>query len=197
MDNQFENPERIVTGLSGCCGQMDVKVNDDGVFVAENGRHRVSRYGLDGKLITTWGKGARTGLEGFGSCCNPMNVTFGQAGVVYTSEDDTGRIKRYSPDGKLLGLVGAVDLVPGCKNVSIAVTSDESRVYMLDITRGHIVRMERYKPGESPAPVPYDEQPEAGARAGAVLNTSEATSEATSSSSGNVLVEGLKSLFGG
>ena len=81
-----------------------------------------------------------------------MNVAFGPDGVVYTAEDNTGRIKRYSPDGKLLGLVGSVELVPGCKNCSIAVSSDGSRVYMLDITRGHIVRMERYKPGETPPP---------------------------------------------
>ena len=31
---------------------------------------------------------------------------------------------------------------PGCKNVSIAVSSDGSRVYMLDITRNHLVRMD-------------------------------------------------------
>ena len=61
---------------------------------------------------------------------------------IYTAEDDTGRIKRYSADGKLLGLVGAVELKPGCKNCSIAVSSDGSRVYMLDITRNLIVRLD-------------------------------------------------------
>jgi len=158
MDADFAGGETIITGLSGCCGQMDVKASDDGLFVAENSKHRVCRYDRDGKLICNWGHGARTGIEGFGSCCNPMNVAFGPEGVVYTAEDNTGRIKRYSPDGKLLGLVGSVDLVPGCKNCSIAVNSDGSRVYMLDITRGHIVRMEPYKPGEAPAPAAVEEQ---------------------------------------
>jgi hypothetical protein len=40
-----------------------------------------------------------------------------------------------------LGLVGSVDIVPGCKNVAIAVSQDGGRVYMLDITRSHIVVM--------------------------------------------------------
>jgi hypothetical protein len=141
-DSQFENGTSIVSELRGCCGQMDVKANSNGVYVAENARHRVCRYDREGSLVTAWGEGARSGLEGFGSCCNPMNVAFGPDDVVYTAEDNTGRIKRYSPDGKLLGLVGSVDLVPGCKNVSIAVSGDGTRVYMLDITRNHIVRMD-------------------------------------------------------
>lgn len=36
-----------------------------------------------------------------------------------------------------------MDLVPGCKNVSIAVSHDGDHVYMLDITRNHIVVMAR------------------------------------------------------
>ena len=150
-DSQFENAKSIVSELRGCCGQMDVKANANGVFVAENARHRVCRYDREGTLVTAWGEGARNGLEGFGSCCNPMNVAFGPDDVVYTAEDNTGRIKRYSPDGKLLSLVGNVDLVPGCKNCSIAVNADGSQVYMLDITRNHIVRMDE-KPASESAP---------------------------------------------
>ncbi len=142
MDDQFENGSQIVSGLSGCCGQMDVKANDQGVFVAENSKHHVVRYDRTGKKLGEWGFSARTGLDGFGSCCNPMNIAFGPENAVYTAEDDTGRIKRYSPEGKFLGLVGLVELKPGCKNVAIAVSSDGSHAYMLDITRNHIVRMD-------------------------------------------------------
>jgi hypothetical protein len=148
-DSQFDNAKSIVSELRGCCGQMDVKANANGVYVAENARHRVCRYDRDGTLVTAWGESARSGLEGFGSCCNPMNVAFGPDDVVYTAEDNTGRIKRYSPDGKLLSWVGNVDLVPGCKNCSIAVNADGSQVYMLDITRNHIVRMDQTPASES------------------------------------------------
>ncbi len=96
----FSEGTTIVKDLSGCCGQMDVQASADGVFVAENSRHRVCRYDENGKLVCTWGKGAREGVEGFGSCCNPMNLAFGKFGEVYTAEDTTGRIKRYSAPPK-------------------------------------------------------------------------------------------------
>ena len=142
MDDRFENPTTIVKDLSGCCGQMDVKANKAGLFVAENSKHRVCHFDREGKSIGAWGESARSGLEGFGSCCNPMNVAFGPDDAVYTAEDDTGRIKRYSAEGKLLGLVGSVELKPGCKNCSISVSKDGSHVYMLDITRNFIVRLD-------------------------------------------------------
>lgn len=143
MTTDFEKGEVIVTGLSGCCGQMDVQVSETGVYVAENSRHRVVRYQGDGKLIASWGKADRTGVEGFTSCCNPMNVCFNKAGDVYTAESNTGRIKRFTAAGEFIEFVGDIKLVPGCKNVSIAVTPDGARVYMLDLTRNHIVLMER------------------------------------------------------
>ncbi len=146
----FEDGARIVGSLSGCCGQMDVQASGDGVFVAENARARVCRYDREGKLVCQWGEREREGAVGFGSCCNPMNVAFGPKAEVYTAEATLGRIKRFSTTGEFLGLVGSVDIVPGCKNVAIAVNHDGSRVYMLDITRSHIVVMTA-KPASGPA----------------------------------------------
>lgn len=145
MTPEFTDGEMIVSGLSGCCGQMDVQANGDGVFVAENSRKRVRRFDADGKSICNWGK-ASDGIDGFGSCCNPMNLAFGKDGAVYTAEDTTGRIKRYSSDGELLSVVGAADVVPGCKKVSIGVDASGDRVYMLDITRNHVAVLTRAHP---------------------------------------------------
>ncbi|MEM8680144.1 MAG: hypothetical protein AAGF97_12420, partial [Planctomycetota bacterium] len=147
-DSDFADGEEIVSGLRGCCGQMDVQACDGGVYVAENARHRICQYDADGELVHTWGKRARRGVRGFGGCCNPMNVAFGSDGSVYAAESSTGRIKRYSPEGELTELIGSVELVPGCKKVSIAVSPDDQYVYMLDITRNHIVVMERNAPAE-------------------------------------------------
>jgi sugar lactone lactonase YvrE len=72
-----------------------------------------------------------------------MNVTFGKNGDVYTAESNTGRIKRFTADGEFVDFIGDVKLVPGCKNVSIAVSKDGKRVFMLDITRNHVVVMDR------------------------------------------------------
>lgn len=145
LNPDFADGKEIVSGLSGCCGQMDVQANADGVFVAENSRKRVRRFDAEGKSICDWGK-ASEGVEGFGSCCNPMNLAFGTNGAVYTAEDTTGRIKRYSSDGKLLSVVGAADVVPGCKKVSIGVDSTGDRVYMLDITKNNVAVLTRILP---------------------------------------------------
>ena len=142
IDDDLEEGEEIVGDLRGCCGQMDVQANANGVYVAENARDRVVCYDHEGEEITHWGHSAREGVRGFGSCCNPMNVAFGPNSTVYTAESGTGRIKQYTHDGELLQVVGAADLVPGCKKVSIGVSSDGSRVFMLDITRDHIVMMD-------------------------------------------------------
>ena len=142
-DAKFGNAKQIITDLRGCCGQMDVQCCPNGLYVAENARHRVACFDVNGKEVLTWGKRDRKGVTGFTSCCNPMNVCFGKNGDVYTAESNTGRIKRYSSKGKFLDYVGDVKLVPGCKKVSIAVTPDTKRVYMLDITRNHIIVMER------------------------------------------------------
>lgn len=136
------NGEIIVEGLRGCCGQMDVQCCEKGLFVAENSATRVVHYDFNGKEITHWGKSDRAGIKGFGSCCNPMNVCFDSEGFVYTAEASLGRIKKFDAEGTLIDFVGDVDLVPGCKNVSIAVSPVNGNVYMLDLTRNHIVLMQ-------------------------------------------------------
>lgn len=141
-NHDFTDPRKIGESLRGCCGQMDVQANDNGVYVAENTRHRVRCFDRNGGPVLEFGSRSRDGSEGFEGCCNPMNVNFGPGQTVYTAEASSGRVMQFSPEGKFLGVVGAVELVPGCKKVSIAVAPDGGRVYMLDITRGHIVVME-------------------------------------------------------
>jgi sugar lactone lactonase YvrE len=142
-DHDFKNGKKVVTSLRGCCGQMDIQAHGDTLYVAENSRMRVVRFDRDGNKLGAWGKGDRNSVEGFGSCCNPMNVRLGPDGEVYTSEASVGRVKRFSVEGEFLGLVGNVTIVPGCKHVPIGVSSDGDRVYMLDITRTHILVLQR------------------------------------------------------
>jgi hypothetical protein len=125
---------------------MDIQAAGDSLFVAENARHRVVRYDREGEQLAVWGKSDREGLEGFGSCCNPMNLRVGPHGALYTSEATLGRIKRYTGDGEFLGLVGKTTIVPGCKHVAIGVSADASRVYLLDITRTNILVLARRGP---------------------------------------------------
>jgi len=141
FDRNLGNPKIIAEGLRGCCQRLDLVANDSNLYVAENSRYRVLKCDRNGKVLSDWGSKDRTRIEGFGSCCNPMNLCFGANGDLYTAESGLGRIKRYTPDGKFLGLVGYVGvdrfnragrLAASCSNISIAISNDASRVYVLD-----------------------------------------------------------------
>ena len=133
-DSSFEKPKKVVKNLSGCCGQMDVQARADGIYVAENSRHRVVHYGFDGKKIHSFGKRDPKGTKGFGSCCNPMNVAFCKGDMILTAESGTGRIMKFNSKGERVGLIGNGKITGGCKNVAVHATHDLSTVYMLDLT---------------------------------------------------------------
>lgn len=142
-DKDFANPKQIIKGLSGCCGQMDVQAVNGEVFVAENSRHRVVRYSRDGKEVGHFGKTDREGLgEGFGGCCNPMNLCFTVDGGLLAAESN-GVVKRFTLDGKYEGMVGVATVPAGCKNSAIGVTSDGDRVYYIDIQKSKIIMLAR------------------------------------------------------
>jgi len=142
-DTDFANPRKIVTGLRGCCGQMDIQTAEGKLYVAENARKQVVCYDREGVKLAAWGEADRSDVKGFGSCCNPMNIQFGPNGELYTVEAGLGRIKRYTPDGKFLGLVGKVKDVPSCKHNPVAITSDGARVFLLDPRKAKVLVLAR------------------------------------------------------
>lgn len=149
FDRDLGNPKTIARDLRGCCQRLDLAAKDGVLYVAENSRFRVVRYDTEGKVLSSWGQKSRTSVEGFGACCNPMNILFGPGGELYTAESGLGRVKRYSPDGKFLGLVGQVGVqrftragrtAASCSNITIAVTRDGNRVFVQDVGR-NIIRV--------------------------------------------------------
>ncbi|NQT13215.1 MAG: hypothetical protein HQ582_10730 [Planctomycetes bacterium] len=141
FDRSLNNPKLLAEGLRGCCQRCDVAAAGGVVYLAENSAHRVVRCDRDGEVLGKWGERSRTGVEGFGACCNPMNLAFDAQGVLYTAESGLARVKRYSADGEYLGLVGYVGttrftkaghLAASCSNIAIAVTPSGSRVYVMD-----------------------------------------------------------------
>jgi len=140
MNHDFHDAKIIVRGLSGCCGQMNIAAIDGKLVVPENARMRVNVYDRDGNLLHSWGESERENeTSGFGSCCNPMNVTFDSKGNVLTSEASVGAIKWFTLDGKYLGPVAQSLIVPGCKHTPITLSPDGKTVYMLDITQRQVV----------------------------------------------------------
>ena len=143
MNLDFSQPKCIITGLSGCCGQMDVCCQGDELWVAENSRHRVVRYNRDGKRLSAFGKRDRDGIgAGFGGCCNPMNLCFDSAGDLLVAESD-GQVKHFTPAGKFVGLVGVAQVRPGCKNSAIATSADGEKIYYIDVQKSQIVVLAR------------------------------------------------------
>jgi hypothetical protein len=147
IDHDFEEAARIIEGLRGCCGQMDIQVREGELIVAENTRHRVTRFDRNGESLGSFGKKARTGGDGFGGCCNPMNTRIGPAGQIFTAESG-GPIKCFSAEGELLADVGSANLAGGCKHVAIGVDSSRERIYMLDIDNSAIAVMAPKSGGE-------------------------------------------------
>jgi hypothetical protein len=149
FDRELENPVQLAEDLRGCCQRCDIVARNGVLYLAENSAHRVVLYNRDGEVLAKWGQRKRTGLDGFGACCNPMNLCFGPDGVLYTSESGLGRVKRYTADGKFLDLVGYVDtdrfehgsgFAASCSNIAIAVTPDGKRVYVMDY-RNSLIRV--------------------------------------------------------
>lgn len=155
FDLELENPQLLAEGLRGCCQRCDIVARDGVLYLAENSAHRVVLFDREGEVRGKWGARSRTELQGFGACCNPMNLSFDSSGVLYTAESGIGRVKRYSTDGKFLGLVGHVGvqrftragpLAASCSNIAIAVAPDGGRVYVMDY-KNNLIRVLQKKKG--------------------------------------------------
>jgi hypothetical protein len=141
--------KKIIEQQYGCCSHIDLQVMNGELLIAENSRHRVNRFDLDGKPLGKWGKRDRTGIEGFAACCNPVNIDIGPDNVLYTAESGIGRIKKYTPEGEYLGVVGYVEttefdrgsrLAAQTCYIPIEVNMDASRVYVMDV-RANLIRV--------------------------------------------------------
>jgi len=138
MDHEFKHPKEIITGLTGCCGQMDIQAAGGDLWIPENGRHLVRRYDREGKKLSEFGKNDRKAADGFGGCCEPKNLAIGPGGDLFTAESgEPVVVKRFSPDGKFRGVVAIPKYKTGCVHVCVAAAPD-GRVFILNPGEGAI-----------------------------------------------------------
>ncbi len=137
-DFDFQNAERVLSGLRGCCGQMDIQAAGDRLLVAENTKFRVGVYDTNGKTLDHFGSRDRTGKEGFGSCCNPMNIRCCSNGDILTAESSVGHIKRFSADGTFQAYIGKAKISAGCKHVAVAWDEQRDRYYIMNVDQNSI-----------------------------------------------------------
>lgn len=139
--HEFSEPVRVVTKMGGCCGQCDIQATESHLVLAENTKFKVALLDRDGKRVFDFGKGDRKAVDGFGSCCNPMNVRCCDNGDILTAESSIGTIKRFNDKGELVGVVGKARIGGGCKHVALGYDSKRDRYYMMNVDRDHICVM--------------------------------------------------------
>lgn len=130
FNHNFENPERVLKGLRGCCGQMDIHAIGENLAVAENTKYNVAVYDRDGEEINRFGERLSGDNQGFGSCCNPMNVLCCENGDFLTAESSVGKIKRFNETGELIGYIGEAKIGGGCKHVAFGHDAERNRYYV-------------------------------------------------------------------
>lgn len=140
FDHALQNPKLVVEKLRGCCSQMDIQSHDGQLWIPHNARHQVEAHDRDGKELSKFGKAGRVKAADFGGCCEPKNLRILANGDVLAAESGPPTcIKRFSAAGKFLGVVASVPNAKGdCVRVTVEVSPDGKRYYMLDTTRDAI-----------------------------------------------------------
>ena len=140
LNQALEEPKLVVEKLRGCCGTMDVQARDGKMWIPHNARHAVENFDRDGKQIAKFGKAGKIKPSDFGGCCEPKCMRVLPDGDILVAESGPPTcIKRFSSTGKFKEVVALVEDTKGdCVRVTVAMSPDASKYYMLDTTRDAI-----------------------------------------------------------
>jgi hypothetical protein len=140
FSHALEKPKLVVEKLRGCCGQMDVQARDGKLWIPHNARHSVESRDRDGKELSKFGKAGKVKATDFGGCCEPKNMRVLPNGDILVAESGPPTcIKRFSASGKFKEVVAVANDAKGdCVRVTVEMSPDGSRYYMLDTTRDAI-----------------------------------------------------------
>jgi hypothetical protein len=130
MKHDFTDATKLLSDLGGCCGQFDIQADEENLILAENTKFKVGLLDLEGKRVADFGQSNRMGGDGFGSCCNPMNVRCCSNGDILTAESSIGTIKRFDKEGNLQAVIGKAKIGGGCKHVPLGYDQERDRYYM-------------------------------------------------------------------
>jgi hypothetical protein len=140
LSHALAEPKLVVEKLRGCCGQMDIQAYDGKLWIPHNARHQVEAHDRDGKQLARFGTAGRVKATDFGGCCEPKNMRVLPNGDILAAESGPPTcIKRFSASGKFLGVVALANNSRGdCVRVTVEMSPDGRRYYMLDTTRDAI-----------------------------------------------------------
>lgn len=140
FDHALQNSKLVVDKLRGCCGQMDVQANEGKIWIPHNGRHAVESRDRDGKELTKFGTAGKVKPSDFGGCCEPKSLRVLSSGEILVAESGPPTcIKRFSADGKFLGVIAIAESSKGdCVRVTVERSADGSHYYLMDTQRDAI-----------------------------------------------------------
>jgi hypothetical protein len=140
FSHALEQPKLVVEKLRGCCGQMDVQAHDGKLWIPHNARHTVESLDRDGKELAKFGKAGKVKATDFGGCCEPKNMRVLPNGDILAAESGPPTcIKRFSATGQFKEVIAVANGAKGdCVRVTVEMSPDGRRYYMLDTTRDAI-----------------------------------------------------------
>lgn len=139
FDHALENSKLVVEKLRGCCSQMDIQARDEKLYISHNARHSVEARDRDGKELSKFGTKGKVKATDFGGCCEPKNVrVLGNGDILAAESGPPTCIKRFSADGAFKEVVAVLDSKGDCVRVTVEVSPDGGRYYLLDTTRNAI-----------------------------------------------------------
>jgi hypothetical protein len=146
-----KNQERNIPGLIVPSPYLDVKLGPDDLLRVNNpGRHLVHVFTSTGDLEFSWGK-PTAAIEGFCGCCNPIGLALLPDGRCITCEKGIPRVKVYSTDRTLAGVVAGPELFlengragqiserpDGTLGGLDAAVDSKGHIYILDLVAGDV-----------------------------------------------------------
>lgn len=139
FNHALENPKLVVEKLRGCCGQMNIQSHGDNLWIPHNARHQVESRDREGKELSKFGKAGKVKPSDFGGCCEPKCMRVLPNGEVLAAESGPPTcIKRFSATGKFIEVIAAVETKGDCVRVTVEMSPDGTRYYLLDTTRDAI-----------------------------------------------------------
>ena len=114
---------------------IDVVSGGNGrVFVTDSGTHKLLTYDSDGRFLLAWDIPVANSMDG-------SHLAINDAGNVFMTEPESGRVVKLSPEGEKLGTWSVrTPQAPNVKPVGIAVDK-EGAIWVADTDGGRIVRL--------------------------------------------------------
>lgn len=136
-------------------GHLDFALGKDGTLrIADPGRHRVTRWNLDGRLLDHFGRFDTKDPAGFTGCCNPTSLALTPGGQIVAFVKAPPGVRVYNQDGELLASLGEADFDPNCKNADLIVDA-QGRIFVIEPVHLQIIV---YEPVDKRAATPATER---------------------------------------